>query len=117
MKQLFSVIMTLILFTFSSNTSAAYKGRVQIKKLFLGSYTSFAVNSAPSDTCSLYGRHFKFDSTTGPGKNMFAILIAAEMAGRDVDLWYSSSDQAGKNETNGCGSENLATIYSIGFSD
>lgn len=101
----------------SGFASAAYKGRVSVNKVYVGQYISFAVNSPPADTCSLYGRQFKFSGTTESGKNLLAMLLAAEMAGKDVDLWYGASDKPGSDQTTGCDSGNMAVIYSIGFSD
>ena len=76
----------------------------------------FGVNNADTtNTCSIYGRHFQFDATTEGGKNMLSILLAASMAGKKINVWYTASSAPGTNNTNGCNDSSIAVLTQIGL--
>jgi len=98
--------------------AAAYAGYVadQVPNLIYGSTTiKFGVDNQPSDTCAHFLRQFYFDATTESGKNMLSIMLAAKMANKKIDIWYTPSTTPGTNETNGCTPNTLAVVLQIGI--
>jgi hypothetical protein len=101
----------------SINANAGYQGRVTIKMIFGASYIQFGTSASPTGTCNYFGRYFRFNAATPTGQNMLAMLVAAELANKEVDLWYTDSSVAGTDHNNGCVQSNMATVYGISFSD
>jgi hypothetical protein len=87
-----------------------------ISLMFGSDSIKFAVDNAPTDsTCTYYNRHFTFDATTEPGKNMLLIILAAQTAGKKVAIWYTPSKAPGSNQFNGCNESTMATLTAVGF--
>ncbi|GAA6168931.1 hypothetical protein [Sessilibacter corallicola] len=105
----------LFLLLMSISSSAAFIANTSTKNMYVNSFVYFGIDNAPEDTCNYFGRHFRFDATTEAGKNMFSVLLAAEMADRKIAIWYTESSVAGTNETNGCHQGNMALVSQIGF--
>src|SRR5215831_12907106 len=51
----------------------------------------FGTTSQPPNTCSYFGRYFKFNASSPEGKNMYAALLAAQLTGRNIFVWYNPS--------------------------
>ena len=69
----------------------------------------------PAGTCDNWSEHMKFDSTTDGGKNMLSVLIAAKLADRGLNLWYSPSEAPGTNQANGCTQAVMAVLTGVGL--
>jgi len=78
-------------------------------------FVELAVSVPPANTCSLWGYHFRFDATTPGGKNMLSILLAAKIAGKRVDVWYTPSSAPGTDHTSGCNAGTAAVLTNIGL--
>ena len=104
----------LTLLTFNS-ANAEYLGNQIPSKIFGSSTIKFGINTPPNDVCSYFTRHFIFDATTDKGKNMLAILLAAKMGNRSINIWYSPSTTPGKDHNSGCTLDTLATVHEIGI--
>ncbi len=79
-----------------------------------GDFVEFAVSVPPGNTCSSWGYHFRFDATTPGGKNMLSILLAAKMANKRVNVWYTPSSAPGTDQASGCNAGTAAVLTSIG---
>lgn len=99
----------------STSASAGYLDDKIPKNIFGSGTIKFGIDGAPSDSCDYHGRYFKFDATTAAGKNILSILLAAKMAGKGVNIWYTPSSTPGTNVTNGCSVNSLATVTEIGI--
>lgn len=111
MKKLIFVILTLV----SISSQAEHVGDQMTLGIYGGDQIRFGITNPPADTCSYFGRHFVFDATTEKGKNMLSILLAAEMSGREVDVWYTPSTTPGTVNGAGCGQNTLAIVTAIGL--
>ncbi|WP_143247567.1 hypothetical protein [Agaribacterium haliotis] len=111
-KLLFAVI---ILFT-ASNVYANYIGQKSVTAMYGSGIIFIGVEGAPSDTCHHYGFNFRFDARTPEGKNIFSMLLAAKMADKKINIWYSPSSQPGSDHSNGCSADAVAVLNSIGIS-
>lgn len=97
---------------------AEYLAGQTTSKLYGGKYFQFGVHNPPTGkVCNYFGRHFRFDATTSAGKNILSVLMAAEMADRKVDIWFSKSTAPDTDEESGCDANSLAVIYQIGLAD
>lgn len=117
MKNIVSIILAFCFVLGSLSASAGYQGQVKIKKMYGSTYISFGSSSQPSGTCDYFGRYFRFNATTPAGQNLLSILIAAELANRDVDIWYTESLQLGTGQISGCTQEKMAVVYGVSLSD
>jgi len=95
--------------------AATYVGGVAIERIWGGTSIVITPDKAPADTCSAYGARFSFDSTTPRGNTLRALLLAAYMGNKKIDIWYTPSSAPGKNETNGCDEGSIAIVHDIGF--
>ena len=105
----------ILILTSSISAKADYASAKKITTFYGSSSIEFAVDSAPSTTCSSWGYHFRFDATTDAGKNMLSILLAAKMADKQVNLWFEPSSVPGTNQENGCSSSTMAIVNAIGI--
>lgn len=46
--------------------------------------------------------------------DMLSMLLAAHLAGRTINVWYTASAAPGTNKNNGCTDETMATLNRIG---
>ena len=67
----------------------------------------------PADTCSTWGEHMVFDPTTDNGKAFLSALLAAQLADRTIDIWYTASSAPGSDQTNGCTGAAIAVLLQI----
>lgn len=106
-----------ILFSLSSNLAVAdYVGGSTISKLYGAKNMRFGVdNASTQNTCDYWGRQFIFDATSESGKNMFTIIIAANMAGKKVDIWFTPSLSPDTDQDSGCNGSTMAVVTSVGF--
>ncbi len=113
---IFKVMLFVGLFglSFFVEAGSYVEGR-QVRSVFGSGVIKFGVNNPPSDTCDYYNRTFKFDSRTENGRTILSILLAAKMAGKDVNIWYSPSPKPGTSSENGCSIADMATINEIGI--
>jgi len=116
-KSLHFTIFVMLLLPISFSSNAGWAGNLEVKKMFGNSKIFFGVNTPPSDTCDYHGRDFIFDATTEGGKNMLSMLIAAYMADKKVDVWYTSSSLPGTTDKNGCNRNTMAVMTQVGFSE
>lgn len=84
-------------------------GRVRVHT----EYTYIQLRPQPSQTCSNWGEHLRFENTTVAGKNFMSTLLAAKAADKKIDVWYTESDSPGTNQSNGCGSANVSILTAI----
>jgi hypothetical protein len=76
----------------------------------------FGVSQIPGHTCNWYGTiQFTLDTTTPSGKAMLTVLILAKATGKPIDIGYEDSIAPGTNETNGCNSQTMSVVDSIGI--
>ena len=91
-----------------------WAGGLKIDKMYGSGYIHISVDNAPSNTCDYYSWDFRFDATTDEGKNMFSMLLAAQMSDRPIEVWYTASSAAeGATESNGCSKGTMAVIYDV----
>ena len=109
-KAVFVAIMAL-----SSPGQAAYLAGQIPSMIFGASTVKFGVDSPPSDTCDYHQRQFRFDATTVEGRNILSILLAAKMAGKQINIWYNPSTNAGTDKDTGCTESHLAEVKEIGI--
>ena len=114
---MYKFLIGFIVIFLSTVSEAAYVGGQSISKLYGSSAIKFGISNPSSDTCSYYGRQFIFDATTDKGKNILSILLAAKMANKNINVWYTASSQPGTDEKSGCNGSTLATVADIGISD
>lgn len=113
-----NAILILSLF-FATTANAAWLGGRTPVYIFGSSTINFGILNPPYEKglCSYYSRNFRFDATTEAGKNMLSILLAAKMANKKIDVWYTPSTAPGTNQTNGCAHSAMAVLNSIGISE
>ena len=67
------------------------------------------ISPVPPRTCTMYGLYqFIFDSSTLGGRNMYALLLAAKMAGKNIQFDYTDSSTPGTDQSSGCSLTTLA---------
>ena len=112
-----NAILILSLF-FATTVNAAWLGEKTPIYIYGSSIVSFGIANPPSkDLCSYWSRNFRFDATTEAGKNMLSILLAAKMANKKIDVWYTPSTAPGTNQANGCAHNTMAVLTNIGISE
>ncbi|WP_347331330.1 hypothetical protein [Marinimicrobium locisalis] len=109
------VAVLVAMFTLSATASANYLGNREPRSIFGAGVIKFGVDNPPDDTCDYHNRTFKFDGTTERGKNILSILLAAKMAGKNVNIWYSPSSKPGTSASTGCTINDMAIINEIGI--
>jgi hypothetical protein len=101
---------------FISTANASWLGDKTPKWIFANKIVYFGIdNPSTQKLCKYYSRNFKFNATTEAGKNMLSILLAAKMANKKIDIWYSPSKKPGTNHKNGCTPEMMAVVSNIGI--
>ena len=100
---------------FSTAESADYAPDLEVTLIHVRDFVEFSVSVPPGNTCSLWGYHFRFDATTPGGKNMLSILLAAKLAGKRVNVWYTPSSAPGADQTSGCNLGTAAVLTTIGL--
>lgn len=112
-----NIFVLLLCASFSNFANAGYDGGT-VKRVYTtaSGWTYFGLaDKSPAGTCSNWGEHFKFDSTTPGGKNMFAIILAAKASGKTINVWYGESTKAGSDQSSGCTGEYLSTLQNVGI--
>jgi hypothetical protein len=113
---MFRIFVILSILAVPIQANAAFLSGSKISMMFGSGNIKFGVDNAPTEsTCTYYNRHFTFDATTEPGKNMLLIILAAQTAGKKVTLWYTPSKAPGSNQQNGCTESTMATLTAVGF--
>ena len=105
MKTIRAKLLALVLILLPAGHAAAdgYSGPLTVATVNVGQgRATFGTTTQPTDTCSYFGYYFIFDSTTADGKSMYAMLLAAKLSARQVNVWYTPSSARGTNENNGC---------------
>jgi len=100
---------------FSTEASADYAPDREVTSIHGNDFVEFAVSVPPGNTCSLWGYHFRFDATTPGGKNMLSILLAAKMANKRVNVWYTPSSAPGADQASGCNVGTAAILTTVGL--
>jgi len=110
------IILTAILLAFSNPSFSGYGGG-EIKRFYVSSdgWVHLGLVSQLPGTCSNWGEHFKFDSTTLGGKNMLSVVMSAKLANKSVNVWYNDTTAPGTNQSNGCKGGVIAILTSIGI--
>lgn len=118
MKTLIKMILLSMVLTASFAVSASYIGGKTTYSVYGNDYISFGVDAPPTNSvCDYHGRQFRFNAKTDKGKNMFAMLMAAELANRKISVWYTNSTAPGTDESSGCTTSTMAVLTAIGFAD
>lgn len=89
-------------------------------RIYGGGWIKFGVTGGiPPYTCDFYGEQFVFDARTPEGKNMLSVLIAANLAGKKVDVWYLHGPDSGAYglRDNQCDETKMAQVFRIGIRD
>lgn len=104
---------------FISTANAAWLGGKTPLYIYGSKTISFGIakQNRHKDLCSFWRRQFTFNATTESGKNMLSILLAAKMANKKIDIWYSPSKKPGTNQKNGCTPKMMALVSNIGISE
>lgn len=108
-----SLILWFALLSFES--FAGYVGNQNPISIFGSGIIKFGVDNPPDDTCEYFNRTFKFDATTDNGRNILSFLLAAKMAGKSINIWYTPSSKPGTTSSDGCSISNMATVNEIGI--
>ena len=58
------------------------------------------VSGTPANTCTHWGRDFRFDADTENKRAMLSTLFIAYSTGAKAGIWYSSSSQNGVCDSN-----------------
>ena len=111
----FRKILLTIILLFTNGATAEYAGWRTPSLIFGSEIIRFGVDNPPADTCDYFNRQFRFDATTEGVKNMLSILLAARLASKEIEIWYSPSSKPGTNHTNGCADTDIARVYHIGI--
>jgi hypothetical protein len=76
----------------------------------------FSVSAAPPGTCNFWGFQFRFDGKTTAGKNMYASLMLAKAANKQIDVVYSAAANPGtfaSNNPSACTTANMSKASTI----
>ena len=118
MQKRIAILASLFLTVFSSSVFANFTSGQTPKMIYGADTIRFGVDNPPAGkVCDSYGRHFQFNATTEGGKNILSMLLAAEMSGRKIDVWYTESSTPDTDEQSGCWTGTMATVISIGLVD
>ena len=106
----------------SSNANAQrgfLGGETKVDRFFVQSNGKAFVGldgDLPANACSFFQYYFNFDSTTEVGKNLLSVVMTAQVSKSTVNIWYIHSvAEAGTDQTNGCGQNNMAVLDAIGL--
>lgn len=99
----------------TSSSHAEWAGGVQLNEVNVSPDGSVNVGltTQPANTCSCWGWYFRFDASTPGGRNMLATILAAKMAGKTINVWYSASPLPGTSQTNGCSGTAVSTLQGV----
>ena len=112
------LLLALTVFFISQSVHSAGYTTGKIKRYYNGGNDIFFGLEGQVDQnsiCTYFQEHFRFDATTPEGKTMFATLMASKLADRPIAVWYQESTLPGTNHENGCNSNNMAVMTSIGL--
>ena len=109
-------LVILLMFLLSNTALAGFSGGY-VKRVYTSSsgWTYVGLTTQPPDTCSSWGEHFKFDSSTASGKNMLSTLLAAKIAKHGIHVWYTSSTAPGTDQYSGCSHNTISNLTSVGL--
>ncbi len=108
----------LILVLVMLNTAYANNyGVGEIKRFYVedNGWVAMGLITQLKSTCSNWGEHFRFDGSTPGGKNMLSVIMAAKMADKPVNVWYTDSTNPGTDHTNGCSGSAMSILQNIGI--
>ncbi len=71
------------------------------------------LSGAPAHICWNFGEQFRIDTTTALGRQITATLLAAQLTGRQVTVWYNHSTAPGTGEGTGCNASTSAQLTGI----
>lgn len=71
------------------------------------------LSGAPPVTCTNHGEQFRLDTTTPLGRQIMAVLLAAQTTNRTVTVWYTNSTAPGTTESTGCTSTAIAQLTGV----
>lgn len=75
----------------------------------------FGLKMQLPNTCSSWGEHFRFDTSSPGGGNMLSVLMSAKLARQKVTVWYKDSPAPGSDQTSGCRGDAISTLINIGI--
>lgn len=106
----------ILFFVASQQTvSAAYAGSVTFKTM-RGIGTPIAMvgfEVQPAGTCSNWGEHMQFDSSTELGKQLFSALLVAHTTKQSFDIWYTVSSAPDTDQFTGCAGATMAVLVNM----
>lgn len=115
-RHLKKLLISVCLLFMSTSSFAAYTSAKTPIKLYGADFFYFGIEeNAPSDTCDHHSRKFKLDVTENKGKNMLSLLLAAKLANKKIDIWYTASTTPGTNKDTGCTQSTMAEVFYIGI--
>ena len=71
------------------------------------------LTGSPPVTCTSHGEQFRVDTTTPLGRQIIAVLLAAQTTNRTVTVWYTNSTAPGTTESTGCTAAASAQITGV----
>ena len=76
-------------------------------------YAHVGFDPAPAKTCSEWGEQMVFNYKTEEGKAFLSTLLAAKVAGKPVQAWYTASTAIGKDQFTGCHLGTLSVLKGV----
>jgi|SRR5712671_2705196 len=109
------ILLTCLFLLTTSECFANWVGGVELGDINVApdGYVAVGLSTQPPGTCTNWSWYFRFDASTPGGKNMLATLMAAKVAGKTVNIWYSDSSSPGTNQTNGCNGSTMSVLQGI----
>ena len=83
-------------------------GKVEIEHVGFGSLVYFYTTThTGAPACNVYRKRWALTTTTAEGRTQYALLVAAELTGKEVRVWGAGTCNLGGN------SEDVAAVGSI----
>lgn len=101
-----------------SPASAGYFGPQSVERMRVHeTYTMLRISGSPPNVCTNYGDQLMVDNSVAYGKQVIAVVLAAQLSNRRIVVWYNDSTAPGTTETNGCTGSSLAKITGVQLAD
>ena len=105
-------------FCAATSASASYYGPQSVDRMRVHqNHAMLRVSGSPPVVCTNYSDQFLIDTSVDYGKQVMAVVLAAQLSGRRIIVWYNDSTAPGTTEANGCTGSAMAKITGVQLAD